>query len=898
MRLKLKKSDVQMNSRIARVTPNGKQVLDGLLKAVGLVSFYAAIAVAIAIPLRRLVGLRELSSSSLITVCKWGGVALALVVGLSLMASNWISSAVGLAFPEYSTKRFYCRFVGLLLYAGTSALALRESISALPFAPAWAIHLIGIFALWGTWISLTKLFRPSTDSKQLSSWALSDAPITSADSDKLNRLRNARDLASDLNRLPGTESVRLAITAGWGEGKTSFMHLLSGELSGERGSKQQHRIVWFFPWRYRDYDSVRTGLYRTLLGAFLAAPSAQLGPFIQFFMRLIPGETVPSLLNSVLFTSNPSNLDEAKALLSNYLKANGRQGGKVFLFIDDLDRAQDTIIYDLLMVANELIDLPGLITVFGLSTASTVSALKRHHGHEDDEARRFLDKILQWQIPLPTVRESTKAQFLDSLLKEETKELDGDSLRSLTRYLPGNPRTLKMFLRLLAGCQSVFGRYAPEEFSFKAAYAAQLIRYEFPDLLITLKDRPEDRKTLLHKSSPLKSRDDFDKKYKEVVAWIKEQHSGIKLDRLNELMAILTEKTWILDHADFYLYEAHEHSTLTFREYSEIKGAALKQSEPAAMVFEKVKESTTGAAYPDEALSSFLSHLARDIRDRNSEVIHESTQKQKKEIVERDLLPLIEFTERLVSHSDWWKASDRWFDIPFLRSIRRALLENANFRNEPCYEQVRAAEHQVLLKIQTRISEDPGHYIYAFDPFAVSESRDEHSAKLVQEMIAPLKSALAKRLIEEIKKSPGFEDKIRGEEHQWHQMVLFDATSPLYTDSGLKAAFVSVLMTRDVDRTLHENAIGLLRRILHGLSENVGHGSPGGMRKCFSENSDVLREIVALATREVLDRRIVGSMEENIKTLEQDAEMKGLAAQIRSHLPPWWTEVLVGSRPS
>lgn len=281
----------------------------------------------------------------------------------------------------------------------------------------------------------------------------------------------------------------------WGAGKTSFLHQLHHELTGEcpqnprgkplvKGRKRQSTegryedhvtVIWFEAWRYQ-YESVP-------IVALLQEIRTQLpwcAKALQEAKKLADVTTRSALLSFESVTKKigiqPSKVIEtgekweqehlAAALPSHVVRqqlehalrqllgqtSKGRDRRLVVL-VDDLDRCEPEAGYKLLEGIKIYLNLPNCVFVLGMNQNVIESAVAKHLAKTGDEAlhaqraREYLEKLCQVMIQLPIVR--NPAQLLGEWLHDLA---ENDAIRgvvSMYRCLPANPRKIKAFANVV-----------------------------------------------------------------------------------------------------------------------------------------------------------------------------------------------------------------------------------------------------------------------------------------------------------------------------------------------------------------------------------------------------------------------------------------------------------------
>ena len=311
---------------------------------------------------------------------------------------------------------------------------------------------------------------------------LSDAPIASPDDERFGRESFANSLADIIHNAPQNASFRIGVYGEWGEGKTSVLSLMARRLT-DAGEV----AVWLPAWMGRTREEVlerlveematqvglpltnkKTGtvkkgatVVKTVLeaNAISKAISAAVSPFISEALEKWGAESLQNLLNKV----------------REHLGTK-----KIVVFVDDLDRAQQALVPDLLMSLRQIFDVPGMFFVLALSPSVITHGLAKT-GFGGERPSAFLDKIIELPMQLPRITDRAIHDFIDAIIESLPATIDRIALRSLVPLLPSNPRRIKLFVRYLASASAVWGRFLPAEVDWRTLYVVQMLMLEYPE---------------------------------------------------------------------------------------------------------------------------------------------------------------------------------------------------------------------------------------------------------------------------------------------------------------------------------------------------------------------------------------------------------------------------------
>jgi predicted KAP-like P-loop ATPase len=284
--------------------------------------------------------------------------------------------------------------------------------------------------------------NPSSDSqpKQVASWE--GRPIKKFGDDKLGRKEFARFFADAIARHDGHESLVLAATAAWGEGKTSFKNMVTDLLAQEKADRVV--ILNFNPWEWASQNQVSAAFFSEIakqlelkdnsenakqasarfrkLGSYLGLAGHIIGTGGTLLEGTLPGSTIAafalgkglSKAREVARTaaedwektseqakkSLPTIKEELRDALNGYL---AKQHKLILVVIDDIDRLSPEEIRLVFQMVRVNADFPALVFLLLYDEDFVVSALERFFGKA---SMRFLEKIVQFQTSLPVLVEN------------------------------------------------------------------------------------------------------------------------------------------------------------------------------------------------------------------------------------------------------------------------------------------------------------------------------------------------------------------------------------------------------------------------------------------------------------------------------------------------------------
>ncbi|HIQ19082.1 MAG TPA: NTPase [Novosphingobium capsulatum] len=289
----------------------------------------------------------------------------------------------------------------------------------------------------------------TTRSRPLDSGIGAEAPIRTAEQDRLRRTDFAGHIAAVLSELSLQEGRVFAIRGGWGFGKSSLKNLITERLDARKDGAD-----WldFNPWQWGDGDAITRALFGQIAnrlggehskaaldraealrryGAILigtSAPLKEAGGSSQLISTILTNVSVIAISTAIGFDlptaakvatalaalsvgaslaarvmahfgrdRSAEPLDKVRASLEARLRELGRP---LVVFVDDIDRLEPEHIRILLRQVKANANLPNIVFVLLFQPSIVENALDPV---ANGDGRAFLEKIVQANFDLPAV---------------------------------------------------------------------------------------------------------------------------------------------------------------------------------------------------------------------------------------------------------------------------------------------------------------------------------------------------------------------------------------------------------------------------------------------------------------------------------------------------------------
>lgn len=282
----------------------------------------------------------------------------------------------------------------------------------------------------------------------------SDQPIQVRGEDRLGRLPFVELLAEEILDSPTADGFVMALTAPWGEGKTSVLNLVADSVQDEVV------VVRFNPWLFTDAQALVIRFFSELsaqvrrnqalrrVGKRMLAYGQAVAPVGSLLVGPAAG-LVSQTVNAVAATE-PRGIDEQRQRLKDELNERKQ---RILVLVDDIDRLHDREILDVMRLVKLVGDLPFITYLLAFDRPYVEKAL----GREQFDGRSYLEKVVQVTYDLPAIRPAELQELLwtslDSVLapleflpirKERWSEVFSraiapffSNLRDVARYVSG-----------------------------------------------------------------------------------------------------------------------------------------------------------------------------------------------------------------------------------------------------------------------------------------------------------------------------------------------------------------------------------------------------------------------------------------------------------------------------
>ncbi|MBS1894715.1 MAG: hypothetical protein JST59_25725 [Actinobacteria bacterium] len=254
-----------------------------------------------------------------------------------------------------------------------------------------------------------------------------DQPIRGAGEDLLGRGLLVDLLKDEIRGAPTNDGFVMALTAPWGEGKTSVLNLVADGLADEMV------VIRFNPWLYSDTEALVIRFFGELgaqvqknqslrrVGKHLLSYGQSLAPLGSLLAG--PAASVAGQSLAALVALGSRGVIEEGEQLRNALLQRER---RILVLVDDIDRLHPDEILDVLRLVKLVGDLPYVTYLLAFDRPYVEGALGRG---TQFGGRSYLEKMIQVSYDLPAIRPSELEGILLAKLNAVISRLE---------YLPIN----------------------------------------------------------------------------------------------------------------------------------------------------------------------------------------------------------------------------------------------------------------------------------------------------------------------------------------------------------------------------------------------------------------------------------------------------------------------------
>lgn len=288
-----------------------------------------------------------------------------------------------------------------------------------------------------------------------------DQPINQVQEDKLERSLFANRLSKIIETRDEKESIVIGLYGKWGTGKTSVLNLIKNDIHNEKNII----TISFNPWFFENEGQLILQFFNRLITEieknFSGEKSELINKLKKYSGKLAPVALRMGPVNFSFkdFMDNFKNNDDIYSLRESIEQHLSKEGRRIVILIDDLDRLDDKEIYSVFKLVKLIADFPYTAYILAFDEEVVSDALSAQYSGNQPKyiGQSFLEKIIQVPLHLPPASSlDIRGILLEgiegalnknniTITKQETHRFLSNWERSFGK-LPLNIRSVKRFL--------------------------------------------------------------------------------------------------------------------------------------------------------------------------------------------------------------------------------------------------------------------------------------------------------------------------------------------------------------------------------------------------------------------------------------------------------------------
>jgi hypothetical protein len=326
-----------------------------------------------------------------------------------------------------------------------------------------------------------------------------DQPPATQNGDEYDRVPFAAKLVEALEHLPDSSFV-VGLEGVWGCGKTAILNFIE-DIVAQKPVEQRPIVVKFNPWWFTGREDLTQRFFDAMASAInptgeadkterkkAAGALQSIGRYGVPLAKAIFGKDKVEGFEDFLkifidfgqaaLEQKPQSLDQLKSIASTELEL---LKIPIWVILDDVDRLLPQEALEVLTMVRGVGDLPMVRYLLAYDRIQLESRLARAIGGSENDARDYINKIIQLSFPIPSpaswrLQEAVIAGALEVLGGYQNNLLIDDFLNLAIGTLIRTPRDVKRLINAFGIAWSMIGR----ELNAPDLLQLELLRLEFP----------------------------------------------------------------------------------------------------------------------------------------------------------------------------------------------------------------------------------------------------------------------------------------------------------------------------------------------------------------------------------------------------------------------------------
>lgn len=256
-----------------------------------------------------------------------------------------------------------------------------------------------------------------------------DSPKWHPDTDLFGYLPFAKRLASAIVRAKSSQGMVLAVTGGWGVGKTTLLNFIVNELSNVQVAPYP-AVIEFNPWWFSSKHDLAPQIVRSLKQKMAAFGNwnPDLGGALEKYADAIAdtaevaGGMIAKIAAKTVSTAIAGGSASVPSLKKDISKVLGGSSQKYVFVIDDIDRLSPDEISDLVRAVKALGDFPNVVYLMAFDSEIVSKALTTALS---TDGAAYLEKVVQAMFAMPKIERKKLRNWLFRKLDGVIGDTDG-----------------------------------------------------------------------------------------------------------------------------------------------------------------------------------------------------------------------------------------------------------------------------------------------------------------------------------------------------------------------------------------------------------------------------------------------------------------------------------------
>ncbi|QWG70408.1 NTPase KAP (plasmid) [Bacillus mycoides] len=256
----------------------------------------------------------------------------------------------------------------------------------------------------------------------------SDSAIKNFEEDQLNRSYFVNRLVESVNSWKEKDSIVIGLYSEWGTGKTSVLNLMKEKFELEKNTV----LVSFNPWYFKDEEQLILQFFNKLIieieRNFLGEKSKLISNIKKYSQKITSVSLRMGVVNLAIkdFITSGQPDSDIQNLKKDIEKQLEREGKKIIVLIDDLDRLDDKEVHSIFKLVKVIADFSYTTYILSLDEEKVGEILSEQYSSkkENEVGQSFLEKIVQVPLHLPPANPSVISNVIFEGIEEILKEND------------------------------------------------------------------------------------------------------------------------------------------------------------------------------------------------------------------------------------------------------------------------------------------------------------------------------------------------------------------------------------------------------------------------------------------------------------------------------------------